>query len=59
MHCSKADEGTYTNDCGIVMHIPSLRDWFINSEVFHFRSTEDDICVGFLHRWDVLVWGPR
>ena len=52
------EHDTYTYDRRVVMDTPSLWLWFINSEIFHFRSTEDDVRVGFLDRGDELVWWP-
>lgn len=46
---------THANNCRILADIASLVDRFVNGEVFHLRGTEDDICVGFCHRGNILI----
>lgn len=48
------DGGAHPNDGRVIVHaMPGLG--FVDSKILYFGSTENDVGIGLLHRWDVLL----
>ena len=51
---------THANNCRVFADVASLIGRLVDGEVFHLGGTEDDVCVGFCHRGDILIrWSGR